>query len=102
MLLHQFQTQVTKSHVKHGTTGLDTTQSTANANKLKLANNKHISVLIFYLTATDRSFTISTRKPPNNTHFVDFPQRYQIRNGRATTVMSGGILPKIMLPGHAF
>ena len=94
ILSHQFQTQVTKSQVKRGTTGLDTTQSTAKANKLKPVNNKHISVLIFYLTATDRSFTISTRKPPNNTHFVDFLQRYQIRNGRATTVMAGGILPK--------
>ena len=89
ILSHQFQTQVTKSQVKRGTTGLDTTQSTAKANKLKPVNNKHISVLIFYLTATDRSFTISTRKASKQYTLCGFPAevpnpkwpRYH-RNGR--------------------
>ena len=90
LFLHQFKTQVTKSHAKSRATALDTTVTT---NKSKAVNNKRISILTFHLTTTNTSIMVSTKEPLHNLWCVDSAESTKI-NGSETS--SGQTVTEIL------
>ena len=82
LFLHQFKTQVTKSHAKSRATALDTTVTT---NKSKAVNNKRISILTFHLTTTNASIMASTKEPLYNLWCVDSAESTKISGSETSS-----------------